>query len=468
MRVSELAMIEFLGASLALVLLSMVMLGIVFAARGAALRLFPNRIVPNLIFFFVLVKIFLYYCLPTVMRIGSDYQFEREDRVALADLVRLYCIESLSWAVWALALLATLGLFARPGHRMTLAEMFHLRRWESTTILVLLTLGFVALQISTLADVDPGLALEVFKSLFFYGGLAAGPFLMVLAPRYYGTSLFVLGMSASLLALLSLSTRGAVVYLMLFALFLVWAVLGDRKSKAIVIGGLLMLGVSYFVFGGIFSGSILIDDSGRPSIDLGVNSDKLQGRSPLQEIEWRFGASTRTGTAFLKLYDRGDGAGLNPIKHSLQGFLPRSLDPDKPQPSTLNGDDIYSQGMYIIAGEIGGFDSTSMVEFPTGAHFYWEFGILGVLVLSAISGVYIGLCAHFFSKLGIVAVPLMVTVFKPWGYVDPKIWVSDVAMQIYQIILPLLVLVFVLRIVHSVPNLIGNGSRPAPPGVSST
>ena len=39
----------------------------------------------------------------------------------------------------------------------------------------------------------------------------------------------------------------------------------------------------------------------------------------------------------------------------------------------------------------------------------------------------------------------MIAVFKPWGYVDPKIWVSDIVMQFYQIIFPLVLLVFILR-----------------------
>ncbi len=443
-------MIELILVSLSLVLLGSLMLGIALAAQRAVLRVSPNRIVPQVIFFFVYVKILLYYCLPALMRIGSDYQFEREDGVALSDLVRLYCIETISWIVWAFALLGTFLLFKQPGRQLTLGDMFRQRRGESKALLAVLTIGFMAVQIAAQTHRDLPPEVEVFKSLFFYAGLATGPFLMVVALRHYGRCFFVLGVAASVLSLLSLTTRGAIVYVGLFSLFLVWFVLRDPKSKAIVAGGLLTVIVGYFSLGGIFQVYIVPDQAGEPSIELGVNPIKLESRSPMQDIEWRFGASTRMGTAFLKLYDRGQGAGFNPIKHSLQGFLPRSLDPDKPQPSTLDGDDVFSQGMYIIAREVVGFDTYSMVEFPTGAHFYWEFGILGVLGLSAVSGIYIGLCAHFFSKRGIIAVPLMVAVFKPWGYVDPKIWVSDVAMQIYQIILPLWVLVNVLRVMRAV------------------
>ena len=42
----------------------------------------------------------------------------------------------------------------------------------------------------------------------------------------------------------------------------------------------------------------------------------------------------------------------------------------------------------------------------------------------------------------------MVAVFKPWGYMDPKIWVSDIVIQIYQIILPLILLVVIVRTLH--------------------
>ena len=158
----------------------------------------------------------------------------------------------------------------------------------------------------------------------------------------------------------------------------------------------------------------------------------------------------RIGTAFLGLHDRGEAAGINPIKHSLMGFLPRSIAPDKPIPSTLDPDDIYSMGMYVISREIYGYDTFSMVEFPTGAHFYWEFGVLGVILLSAVSGLYVAVCAQAFSKLGMIALPLLVAIFKPWGYVDPKIWVSDIALQLYQVILPLILLLLITGAVRYV------------------
>lgn len=441
-------MAESIFASVVLLFLSIVMLCLACFAWRVSRQLFHIPVVADLIFFFVFIKVALYYLLPTLMRIGSDYKFEREDKVALIDLVKLYSIEFLSWSVWIMVLMLMFGVFSKKKKKLQLREFFQFNYMESKTLLFVLVCGFILNQFFLVTRSETGIFLEIFKSLFYFAGLATGPFLMVISLRYYGKTLFCLGVISSLFSLISLSTRGALVYLILLCLFLVWVFLRDKRSKAIVVGTACAISLIYFVFGGFLSASIIIDESGNVTIDTGVDVHKKGTRTALEEIEWRFGAATRMGTAFLNLHDRGETAGFNPIKHSLMGFLPRSINPNKPVPSTLDAEDIYSMGMYIIYREIHGYNTYSMVEFPTGAHFYWEFGIIGVLVLSAISGLYVAFCAHFFSKLGMVAIPLMVAIFKPWGYVDPKIWVSDIALQIYQIILPIVFLVLIVRIVR--------------------
>ena len=152
--------------------------------------------------------------------------------------------------------------------------------------------------------------------------------------------------------------------------------------------------------------------------------------------------------AFIKMYDRGDDAGINPILHSTLGFLPRYLAPDKPHPSTLYPNDIYSQGMYLIYKETYGYDTGSMVEPNSGAHAYWEFGWLGVAILPFLTASYIALFSYYSQYFGIASLPLIMATFKPFGYVDPKIWFSDVIMQLYQICLPFLLLAIVLELLR--------------------
>ena len=183
----------------------------------------------------------------------------------------------------------------------------------------------------------------------------------------------------------------------------------------------LLLVSFYFIVGSLLSGSVALDETGKVTSDFTTTAEKSGSRTALEETEWRFGASTRMGTAFLTLFNKGEGAGILPIKHSLMGFIPRSLNPDKPIPSTVDPEDIYSQGMYIISREINGYDTYSMTEFPTGAHFYWEFGMQGVVVLSLISALYISTCVILFSNISILGLSIMLATFKPWGYMDPKI-----------------------------------------------
>jgi hypothetical protein len=260
------------------------MLGLAYSAWRLSRKIFNIPVVVDLIFFFVFVKIGLYYLLPTLMRIASDYQFEREDSVVIFDLAKLYFIELISWSVWMTALLAVFSIVGKNKKRLELSEFFNFRHSESKIILVVLALGFVATRISALTDAQGSLFLEVFKSLFFYAGLASGPFLMVISLRYFGKTIFVLGVGASLLSLLAISTRGAIVYMALFCSFLVWFVLRDRISKIITISVVSALSVIYFTFGGLISGSIVIDESGSVSVVAGVGADKKGARSTLEEI----------------------------------------------------------------------------------------------------------------------------------------------------------------------------------------
>lgn len=438
-------MADELISSVVLLVSSIAMLLLAYTTWRYARSMGRVTIVIDLIFYFVFVKLALYYLLPTLLRFASNYQFEREDGVAVGELSRLYSIELVSWFAWATGLVCALRLMRGSAKRMPFAEFLVYRYADAKVLMIVIACGFITTQVAALAGVGANPVFEVFRSLFFFVGLPLGPFLIVMSTGYLGTPLLLLGVVSSLLSVLSLSTRGALVYLVLFGVFLVWFVKKKRLAKFIIVGTTVVLVSIYFVLGGLLAGSIVIDDTGRISLTAGVGQDKKGARTSWQDIEWRFGAATRMGTKFLELYDRGEGAGIQPIRNSFLGFLPRSINPQKPHPSTLNGDDIYSQGMYVISREINGYNTYSMVEFPTGAHFYWEFGIPGVMILSLISGLYIAVCAQTFSKLGVVAIPLMVATFKPWGFMDPKIWVSDIVLQIYQVILPLLVLVVMVR-----------------------
>ena len=383
--------------------------------------------------------------MPAILRIFSGYQFELEDRVEISNLLKVYVIELFSWFIWlSIFYLITTLLNRSVLNKENRINKNHNSR-VSKQILFITSIGFILWNILIVFKIDLPFYFELFKSLFFYVGLASGPFLLVYSKKHLNNKYLFLGLITTLTSLLFISTRGALIYTLLFIYFIVFYIIESKKAKKNLILFSSTIIIGYFIFGGLFTTRIFLDEAGSIRIDSGVDLGKKGERSALDEIEWRFGAQTRYGTAFISLYDRGQSAGVNPILNSLAGFLPRSINPDKPIPNSLDKDDIYSQGMYIIYREINGYNTSSMSEFPTGAHFYWEFGYLGVIFLSLISGIYVAIATNFFAKLGIVAVPLTISIFKPWGFVEPKIWVSDIALQSYQIILPLILLLGILK-----------------------
>jgi len=402
---------------------------------------FGNSTLIKFIFFFIAVKLILYYFLPSIFRIYSSYQFEVEDHVKLFDLLRVYIIELFSWFFWMIGFFSIL-LITNKANKKT-KEILDQNFQESKHLLLILSIGFIIQTYYSISLTQPNIIFSLFGQLFFFTGLSIGPILLLLSNRLYNKFYLIIGFFCFAISLLSLSTRGAFVYSLLFFIFMIFWVLKSKKAK---INFLAILTISSIVFigSGSVTNKISIDENGINLIPKEF-SEKNEGRSFIQEVEWRFGASTRIGTGFLVMYDEGLRAGINPIKNSLAGFLPRSVDPNKPHPSTLDGQDFFSQGMYLIMAKVEG-NPTSMVEFPTGCHFYWEFGIFGVIVLSIISGIYIGICFMFFKNLGLISIPLMLATFKPWGYVDPKIWVSDIAMQLYQIIIPFTIIILVYRL----------------------
>jgi hypothetical protein len=258
----------------------------------------------------------------------------------------------------------------------------------------------------------------------------------------WGKKYAAVGLLGLIVTLATNPTRGALVYILVFFLFTAYNLARNkRKMLSVSLAIFFSVAALYVSIGGLPQISFSKNGYGSLSLQLGINEEKKGDRTALEEIEWRFGAASRMSIGFLHMYNRGDDAGINPIKHSFLGFLPRSLNPEKPIPSSVDPYDIYSQGMYLIYREAYGYNTFSMVEFSTGGHAYWEFGWLGVLILPFIAGVYIGLCAHYFSFFGAAGSAIILIVFKPFGYMDPKIWVSDIAMQIYQVIVPIFFLV---------------------------
>ena len=96
----------------------------------------------------------------------------------------------------------------------------------------------------------------------------------------------------------------------------------------------------------------------------------------------------------------------------------------------------------------------NMTEFLTSAHAYWEFGIIGLIIITIISVLYISLIVRFLLKIHVLGIPIILLFFKPWGYNEPKIWLYEIPLQIFQYIIPGLTIFFVLKLIYAFKKLI--------------
>jgi hypothetical protein len=424
-----------------------------FGGRLIAVKFFKNEVLLNLTFYFIFLKLFLHYLIPSILRISSDYQFEREDNVQLLDLLFVYIIEFFSWLFWSVGFLFTGYIMKENNEKIERKKFIHMNISESKFFFFVLSIGFI-INMYYLVSLQPvSIIFSIFSQLFFFAGISVGPLLLVASRKVYNNYFFILGIIVSAVSILGIATRGAIVYTFFYLAFLLFFVFTVKNIFKYIIVSLIILITLKISVPDFLGGRISINENGIALVPQDF-SEKQGNRSLTDEIEWRLGAPTRAGTAFLYLYKEKP-AGINPIKNSFLGFLPRSLNENKPHPSALKGNDQFSLGMYLIMGRLYGTESL-MVEFPTGAHFYWEFGIFGVVFLSIISGIYIGFCLKILSNKGLLAIPLLFATFKPFGYVDPKIWVSDIVMQFYQLFLPCLFIFIAIRILLLIRNSLKN------------
>lgn len=415
---------------------------------------YNKKILIDLVFFLSLSKIILYYLMPSILRAFSGMELDINADRDVITIAHIYAIELISWFFWLIPF--HIYIYMNKNFKKKPVVEYDIRLKYSRNFLIFLSVGFILTRCQIIFQGEVSSILVPFQSVFSYSGKAAGPLLLLLSLKYYNKNVFVFGFFTTMFGIVSYSTRGALVYSFIFLVYISFFIIKNKKINKIVILSFGVLSLSYFLLGGLAGLSYTISDDGSIELSAGLNSRKINEQSAIEKIEDRFGAPTRIGSAFIDLYESGNSANGMPIINSALAFLPRIINPDKPIPNTLDGDDIYSQGMYLIFREVYGYNTYQMVEFPTGGHFYWQFGYKGIVVLSFISGVYILFSAIFYSRFGFVGIAFLFACFKPWGYMDPKIWVSDIVLQSYQIILPTCFLMLIFYIYNRIFNFRGH------------
>lgn len=404
------------------------------ACSKLVLKTSSNTFFADLLFSLFCLRIILYYVLPTITHLLLNWKNQNIDRVLPSEISTVYMVEVFSHFIYYI----TFYILCKR-NKKDLSLIIRVDKTLKKIMLGILLLYVCFLlnntQIISLSFCD---SLWMFEPLISLVGSVACFFIVAIGSRYWGNTLFVIACLVTLVYLLigfASGIRGKLFWPVFWVLFCAYSLNRSNLKKMLLIS-VILLGAL-----GLFQGGMTFIRSNK-SLDIieiiqSINNSKNDGeRSLLDEIDFRFGALTHYSTGFYRMVDRGYMAGWNPILNSLYSPIPRSLMEDKPVPCSVDGD-LYSMGMYKTQAEITHID-TNMVEFSTAAHAYWELHIFGLILFSIIPAIYVFLSIKLFRQFALLAPCFLMVVFKPWGYNDPKIWVSEIFLQLSQVIIPAL------------------------------
>lgn len=420
-----------------------------------------NQLLFKIFLYFTLYKILLHGVIVNFLRFLSNGKINKLFYVSTYEIFRTEFVEFISNIIY----LTTFTLFAYflTDHKSKTTNTF---KWEIRVLKLLVFIYFIYLLLPTNII---AVYFWLFDSVFYYAGIISACLLLILCIKE-NNKLFLI-LSALCLALFFIKqiitgARGGIVIVSLTIIIFSSIILDRSKFKKLLIVTVLPIAlllilqnnlkeiksafaISYaakeYDFNSASGFVNFIIDYSSNSLKKNVDPDK---NSTFDEIEFRFGAASMFASGFYRFTDREGYVLFEPIKNSLYTFLPRQLFGDnKPFPSSFDGTE-YGMGMYTCYREID-FFSYSMTDFYVSGHYFWEFGIFGVLLFSTLAAVYniliIIISSKYYYYIGAV---LLVLSFKPF-WILPKLWISEIISMIPILILPFIILISILKFLTS-------------------
>lgn len=463
------------------IVLSLTIVAVCLYTYRLVVRPGPGRYAYLIVFYYTVTRVILFLLVPAVLRLGSGWYYDRVVSVKPGEVVTVYVIEFISYSVWSMGFILVSkmrgggrGLQQRrgDGRDRDAAETTASIRSVKLFIFVVLVLYLASLLDKMV--LDSRIAESALGSLIAPVALLAGPAFGLYAMSFrqqLGLATFALGLLVSLLAIgysLLFGVRGQALF---YGTFLVFIFLFCNRSRF-----LLTVGALSMVIMVAFQAQMILlraDQSyTRGSISSMattlLSSRKGEGGGTLLlDAESRLGEATRLSVAFVRLRDSGRGVGWRVIESALLAPIPRVVLPEKPEPGSSDGTKA-GMGMYVIQDQIRG-EFWNMSDFVTGAHAYWELGVLGVLIFGFLAGAFIAFCIKRSARLGMFGIVMAVMAMKPWA-MESKLWTSEIVLQVFHLLLPLLALWFgarvavqvrarVVRILRLVPSGKPSGQR---------
>lgn len=421
--------------------------------KRSCLRTSSNSFYVDFVFILLKLKIVLYYILPSITRFFFQWENDYIDGVMPYEVCIVYSAELFSLFIYNSTLLHLLRKNRKDlSFNKKTGKTVKLYAIALMSLYVYFTITNLMSKVDSSAGSDD---LWMIRPLTFIVGFATCFYILPMGKKYWNSGIIVYAFAVvlfSLIASFASGIRGSVFWPIVWMLYCAVYFSKDNQLNKVKVQkkllqwsvvGCLLLGFLGIMQGGMTAArsSETVDVSERLNE---INSQKKDANRPFfKEVDFRFGSATHFSVGFFRMYSKGESAGLKPIINSLYSPIPRKFMPDKPVPCSVDGD-TYGTGMYKTFAEIQP-GSYSMTEFSTASHAYWELGFFGMIIFSIIPAVYVFLSIKLFRQFDLLGPCFFLAILKPWGYNEPKIWVSEIALQLPQVILVSLLLLLIFN-----------------------
>lgn len=470
----------FYFVTLASILFSLISILISLITFGSVRDKVKFPIVVDFLAFMATINIILWHLMPAVLRLFSGGQHEIADLIDPAEILEVYSIEFLSLFVFLCSFFIFTGIsklkltyIRRSSLKQVVREnTIHIRNFylsyllqrvkpEKFFLIFIVSLGvlfniqrlIIGIQPTIIPALDWLIVPIVLKAALFL--LVHNVFISELSRKKIEKIISLVVLFFFLLLDGAQGSHGSLFAPILYLVF--YNIFHNKNSATIKLSFLMVVFLALFYEEmhqvRAYANMAKVDRLGPvEKIQLIINSDTplsnthTPGSGFLDKVEWRFGEHSRMSVGYLRMYNRGKSAGLNPLENSFH-LLPRYFYLDKPIPGSIDGSEL-GLGMRLIHREIRG-TLWNMSGFFTGLHSYWEFGLGGVVVVSLFVGAFsvflIFLCGNF-KYLGL---PLMIIMHDTWWWSTPKIWSYEISIQLFNLLIPFLFIWVIVKLVYT-------------------
>lgn len=414
-----------------------------------------NTFLVDLIYDAFFLKAAVFYLFPAILHVIFNWSIQEKYNVSPIEISIVYLVETFSCGIYYW----TFNTLIKKTHK----RLGYLCRTNTASDIIVITILaiYIVLQFASFTF-DESFVENFTNKLFFilpfvkFLGCSLSVFVIVIGKRCFKkTTVFIaiIALISYFLLALTSGVRGTLVWPFILYLYLVFKFKHESFKKTVVLVFICMLPIavfqSQFVNVRFDMGKALTLSEKIDLLFYALENDNFYN-SPntnsnfFKEADYRFGAMTMYSVGFYRMANRGSYAGLECIKNSFYVFLPRLFVEDKPIPTSVDGT-LYGMGMYKTVTEIEG--EGSMCEFSTSAHAYWELGLIGVILFSIIPAIYIFLNIKLFRNFDMLGFPFLIVILFPW-YNEPKLWISEIVLQLGQVILPVYMILFLYKLLR--------------------